>query len=387
MISTEKNRVSSTCFKNKTVYISRQYFIQLAGSFFITLLITGILLVSNVTSAVSAEDNRHRLKLPESDFLSDETRKAWRLGLKRLEELGHHWQSDCDTLKAASENPVTAIHQCMADTFYASSAYSDLMERYAVDVQHKTVAGVNTKVFIPALGIDPENKNKVLINLHGGGFINGSPIGSYYDSVPIAAVGKIKVISIDYRIAPQYRFPAASDDVLAVYTALLRDYKPENIGIYGCSAGAILTAQSIARFQREGLPMPAAAAMLCAGASAIDKGDSVHIESASNGRPVRRLQDRLYFEHADANDPLVTPGVSDEIMKNFPPSLLVTSTRDSLLSSTITTHAQLIRLGVEADLHVFEGLEHAFMSVPELPESQQVFKILVNFFNQHLSNQ
>src|SRR5258707_1314328 len=89
----------------------------------------------------------------------------------------------------------------------------------------------------------------VLINVHGGGFICFAPPESHSESVPIASVGKIKIVSIDYRQAPEYTFPSASEDVEAVYRELLKTYKPGNIGIYGCSAGGALTAQSMAWFE------------------------------------------------------------------------------------------------------------------------------------------
>jgi epsilon-lactone hydrolase len=95
-----------------------------------------------------------------------------------------------------------------------------------------------------------------LINLHEGGFVFGGRWGGQIESIPIAAVGKFKVMSVDYRMAPEHRFPAASGDVAAVYRELLNTYQPKNIGIYGCSACGLLTAQAVAWLQKEGLPPP-----------------------------------------------------------------------------------------------------------------------------------
>ena len=92
--------------------------------------------------------------------------------------------------------------------------------------------------------------------------------------MPIAFVGKFRVISIDYREAPEYSFPAASEDVAKVYAELLKTYKPTNIGIYGCSAGGPLTAESIAWFQKLKLPLPGAVGMFCEGAAFWTEGDS-----------------------------------------------------------------------------------------------------------------
>ena len=83
--------------------------------------------------------------------------------------------------------------------------------------------------------------------------------------MPIAALGRIKVVSLDYRQGPEHRHPAASEDVAAAYRELLKTYRPENIGIYGCSAGGMLAGMSVAWFQRHGLPRPGAVGILCAG--------------------------------------------------------------------------------------------------------------------------
>src|SRR5690606_30991404 len=110
-------------------------------------------------------------------------------------------------------------------------------------------------------------KDKILINLHGGGFHvgNGGP-GGLVESVPMAGYGGYKVITVDYRQAPEAMFPAASDDVVAVYREIIKEYKPENVGIYGGSAGGMLTAQVVARLLHDNLPLPGAISIMCAGA-------------------------------------------------------------------------------------------------------------------------
>src|SRR5437016_1167146 len=125
--------------------------------------------------------------------------------------------------------------------------------RYPVNVEETTTAGVRTDIITP---LSAPQDRRVLINIHGGGFNSDS--GSLIEGVPIANLAKIKVVSVYYRLAPENPFPAAVDDVVAVYRELLKTYKPHNIGIYGTSAGAILTAEVTVRLQRLGLPLPAA---------------------------------------------------------------------------------------------------------------------------------
>jgi len=71
-------------------------------------------------------------------------------------------------------------------------------------------------------------------------------------------------------------------------------------------------------------------------------------------------------------------------MAKFPPSLLVATTRDVALSSVVVTHSQLVRLGVDAELHVWEGLGHTFYTDPDLPESREVHDVVIGFFDRHL---
>jgi len=82
----------------------------------------------------------------------------------------------------------------------------------------------------------------------------------------VSGRGKIKVITVDYRQGPEYKFPAASEDAASVYRALLKEYKPRDIGIYGCSAGGSLSAMAVAWFQTHGLPTAGAIGIFGAGA-------------------------------------------------------------------------------------------------------------------------
>src|ERR1039458_2222648 len=105
-------------------------------------------------------------------------------------------------------------------------------------------------------GMPEANRDKVLLDLHGGGFNSDS--GSYTESIPIAGYTKIKVVAVLYRLAPESPFPAAVDDSVAVYKELLKSFKPDHIVIYGTSAGAILTAEVAVKLKQLGLPLPAA---------------------------------------------------------------------------------------------------------------------------------
>ncbi len=121
-------------------------------------------------------------------------------------------------------------------------------EVFPVDRHDVTIAGVHAYEYLPKNGIAANNRDRVLIDLHGGGFSGCWPGCAELESIPVAALGRIRVLSLDYRQGPKYKFPAASEDVASVYRELLKTYAAENIGLYGCSAGGMLTGEAVAWF-------------------------------------------------------------------------------------------------------------------------------------------
>jgi len=268
-----------------------------------------------------------------------------------------------------------------------------IRDRYPANVEHKTIAGVYTDVVTPQGGVAPKNKNRVLLNVHGGGFVSGARTAALVESIPIASVEKIKVITIDYRMGPEYKFPAASEDVAAVYREILKEYQPQHVGLYGCSAGGMLTGMSIAWLQKVHLPNPSAIGVLCASIGDLGGGDASYLTGPLNGftmpggrRGSEETQFRpAYLSNVDPKDPLAYPINSPTLVATFPPTLLVTSTRGLEYSSAINSHNALVRAGVDAELHVWDGLPHAFWYNSDLPESRQVYDVIARFFDRHLA--
>lgn len=264
---------------------------------------------------------------------------------------------------------------------------------YPVTMVEARIGGVRVYDYAPKQGIKPFNRNRVLINLHGGGFGACFPGCAEIESIPVAALTGMRVVSVDYRQAPSHKFPAASEDVASVYRALLKRYPAANIGIYGCSAGGILTGEATAWFQRHGLPRPGAIGIFCAGLTSSTNGfgGDADFTTAAIGeaRPAPQSPSRPgsalpYFAGTDPADPLVSPATSDAVLRHFPPTLILTGTRGFELSSAVYTHSRLVRLGVEADLHVWEGLFHGFFYNPDVPESRDAYAVIERFFDRHL---
>ncbi|PVX30521.1 alpha/beta hydrolase [Sphingomonas pokkalii] len=267
---------------------------------------------------------------------------------------------------------------------------------YPTVMTERQIGGVHVYDYAPKQGIKPANRNRVLINLHGGGFMGCFPGCAELESMPIAALGGIRVVSVDYRQGPAHRFPAASEDVASVYRALLKRYPAASIGIYGCSAGGMLTGMATAWFQRHALPRPGAIGVFCAGLTSSTNGfgGDADYTTAAIGEaraapewpraPSKPGSALPYFAGTDPADPLVSPAASESVLRAFPPTLILTATRGFELSSAVKTHAELTRLGVEADLHVWEGLFHGFFYNPDVPESRDAYAVILRFFDRHL---
>ncbi len=175
---------------------------------------------------------------------------------------------------------------------------------------------------------------------------------------------------------------------MAVYKELLKTYQPKNIGIYGTSAGAILTAEVTSKIKQLGLPMPGATGVFSGMGDFSRVGDSIAMYALNglsghlNPPPPDGVSLGPYVGSTDPKDPVLSPIYSD--LTGFPPTLFITSGRDLLLSGTTILHRAYLRAGVDAQLVVFEALPHAFWNNPELPESKEADGLMAKFFDNHL---
>ena len=331
-------------------------------------------------------------ELPDSSLISDTSRDiliAYRARIKTIIEQAARQEPTSVSQSTPTEEPVEA-RETERKNYYSSEPYQHLVGRYSVDIETSSMGGVVIETFTPRAGVAAHNKSRVLMNIHGGGFASGSRTMSRMESIPVAALGKIKVVSVDYRMAPEHRYPAATDDAFAVYCTLLDAYSPNTIGIFGSSAGAYITAQLMVRLQEQAVELPKAIARIAGGAYR-KTGDSMAMGGAIvkglHGADLSAFKDE-YFIGADRTSPQVTPGLSDRYMAAFPPAFLASSTRDYLLSAVVATHRKLIGLGVEAELQLWEGLDHVFhCNCPDLPESEELHQLTVDFFNKQLGSQ
>jgi monoterpene epsilon-lactone hydrolase len=252
---------------------------------------------------------------------------------------------------------------------------------YGVQVEDAEIAGVPVRLFTPR-DLGPGGEERVLMNLHGGGFIKDS--GSLTENIPIAGLTRSRVVAVRYRLAPEHPFPAAVDDAEAVYSALIDDVGPAGIALYGTSAGAILSAQTIMRLKAKGLPMPCALGFFSGAADLSKSGDSEHFfPLIDDPRPLTQIIG-TYLDGHDTCDPAISP--MRGALGGLPPTLCITGTRDLMLSQTALFHCALLRSGVDARLVVFEAMPHAHWSYLEIPESDEAFRLMAAFLEEQLGS-
>ncbi|MFI4969658.1 MAG: alpha/beta hydrolase [Lysobacterales bacterium] len=269
-----------------------------------------------------------------------------------------------------------------------SSRVERMKKLYPVRIEASKLGGVPVNI-VSATNAKTDT-HRVLINLHWGAFLWGAGNGGLVESIPVASLSKITVISVDYRMGPEHTFPAASEDVEKVYRELLKRYKPQDIGLYGCSAGGGLAAESVAWFADKHLPAPGAIGIFCAGVVGFG-GDSAYVAPLLNAQAVppessMELTALPYFHGVDIDSPLVLPGRSPAVLAKFPPTLLISGTRDEQLSAVLRSEDLLTQAGAPTELHVWDGMWHRFYADPELPESKAAYAVMVRFFDRHLGH-
>lgn len=265
-----------------------------------------------------------------------------------------------------------------------------MRELYPVNLAEEEIGGVRTQAVTPR--DRPHDEQRVLINLHGGAFSVCAEACALLESIPVAVLGGFKVITVDYRMAPEAAHPAAVEDLEIVYRELLARYEARHIGIFGCSAGGSLTAQAAAWLPARGLPSPGAIGIFGAGAVRFSTGDSAHVAAYIDGsfpappKPGEAAFDmtRGYFAAADMQDPIISPALHPDVLARFPPTLIISGTRAMDLSPAVYTNSQLLKAKIRSTLIVGEAMGHCFIYQPRLPEARDAHQAIANFFHEHL---
>ncbi len=229
-----------------------------------------------------------------------------------------------------------------------------------------------------------EENGKLMYYIHGGGFTLGSSgIPMPFITELVSRLG-IACFSIDYRLAPEYVFPAAAEDVLRGYLGLLElRYRPENIVVCGESAGGSLSLALLHQLKKEGAPYPAAAVALSPVTDARPRMER------SGNKVINDLPDtdevwRIYAPGADREDPRLSPALGD--MTGFPPVFLFAGGAEPLAADSLEFVRNAVPQGVDVRLTVGRDMVHTYpLDLFDYPEAMEAFEEIELYFRQRLN--
>jgi len=261
------------------------------------------------------------------------------------------------------------------------------IDQSPITVKREKIEGVNVYHVNPD-EIAPEHMDHLFVHIHGGAYILNGGEACMAEAIEIALGTKMRALSIDYRMAPKHPYPAAVDDVVTVYKHLLTQRPARSMAMGGSSAGGGLTLNAVQQLIKQNIDVPSALFVGTPGSDLSGTGDTFYTNRGVDrnipvyeGTIEAMLQ--LYADGHDLKDPRISAIYGD--FHGFPPTILVTGTRDLFLSNTARTHIKLLQAGAVADLLVYEGVSHGdYLHVLAAPEAQHFLEMLDRFFTKHL---
>jgi monoterpene epsilon-lactone hydrolase len=227
-----------------------------------------------------------------------------------------------------------------------------------VDFEPVTIGGV-PGLWSTTPGV---SKDRVLLYLHGGGYMVGSPRGYRSLFSALARASGARGLAIDYRLAPENPFPAAVDDALAAYRALLNQgIAPKAIAIAGDSAGGGLTVATLVAARDAGLPMPAAGITISAWADLSCSGNSITSKAAEDptlNPAALRAMAAPYLNGTPPRTPLASPLYAD--LSGLPPLLIQVGSAEILLDDSTQLAARAGAANVAVQLEVWPHMPHVW---------------------------
>lgn len=262
-----------------------------------------------------------------------------------------------------------------------------LLARFEHTVQEAQLGG------IPVLDIRPKgwkDNGKVLVYTHGGAHVMYSARSMLGRAVTAAHSTGLRVISIDYTLAPHAKFNAMSDQTVAAFEGLLKTgQRLADTAIYGDSSGGGLAAATVLKMRARGLGMPAAAVLVSAWLDVTNSGDT---ETTLHDADPNQLYEKhgvnaaaAFADPVDQKHPYASP-VYGDFSKGFPPTLIQGGLKETLLSGFVRMYQALDAAGVPVKLDLYEGMVHNFQDrCPDAPESILARRKMRDFLAHHLN--
>lgn len=330
--------------------------------------------MSAPSPVLDAEGNLHlgpRI-IPVPRHLSLEAQQ-W-LAMPRLQPIDYPPLDDKDAWRRFIEerNQATGF---FADMMLAQSAGK-------ADVRTEVLAGVTVHIGTP-LQLPSAHRQRLQISVHGGALVYMAGRYAMAEAARNAAQSECEAWSVDYRVPPDHPYPAAVDDVIAVYREALKTRHPGDIVMSGASAGGCIVAAALLKARDQGLPLPGALILLTPECDLTESGDTFHVLGQVDNILPRSLpvEIALYANGHDLTHSYLSPLFGD-FTPGFPPTLIQSGTRDLFLSNSVRMHRALRNAGIEAELHIWEAAPHG--GFPTAPEGREVNRELRCFMDKHL---
>jgi acetyl esterase/lipase len=229
------------------------------------------------------------------------------------------------------------------------------------EVQPATMGGVAGE-WVRAKGV--RRNDAALLYLHGGGYVIGSPRSHRHMLAPLSGDSGVPIFSADYRLAPENAFPAAVEDGVAAYKALLDSgIAADHLAIAGDSAGGGLTIATLVAAKEKGLPMPACAVVFSPWVDLSQGGESFRTRARRDPMVQKDGIDQMaaaYLGGADAKTPLASPLFAD--LGGLPPLLIQVGTEESLHDDSVALKTRAEAAGVEVSFESWGGMIHVFQA-------------------------
>jgi epsilon-lactone hydrolase len=262
------------------------------------------------------------------------------------------------------------------------------VKRFEPTITETTFGGV------PVLDIRPKDwrdNGKLLVYVHGGAYTLFSARSTLGNSAFVAASTGLRVISIDYTLAPQAKWEQVTDQVVAVLSALKDAGQPLNaVAIYGDSAGGGLAPAAVLKMRDQGLGMPAAVVLWSPWSDITETGDTYTTLKLAEPNYLyatflKPCAD-AYADPRDQKNPYVSPVYAD-YTKGFPPTLIQGGTKEIFLSNFVRLYQAIDAADIPAKLDLYEGMTHVFQfRLPDSPESKLALRKMKLFLDEHLGN-
>jgi len=249
--------------------------------------------------------------------------------------------------------------------------------------KHVSGSGVDAEWLIP----EGAPADSAILYFHGGGFRVGSVVSHRDLAARIAHTSGCRALSINYRLAPEHRFPASLEDALAAYRWVLdQGYNPSDVAFAGDSAGGNLALTAMLSLRDRAIPLPASAALMSPWTDLTASGASYESRAALDPIHQRKMilalaRDYLGDE-GDPYDPLASPIFAD--LGGLPPLLIQVGDRETVLDDSTLLAERARSAGVDVELQIWDGMFHVFQMFAELAETRRAIDSLSDFLCKHL---